>query len=521
MHAFNHLKYAACSDIGRKRTNNEDSFGVFPESGIFCVSDGMGGGDDGEVASAATVKGIEDLCKKYPLPDGQTYLVDDMVAAICCAVNGASDWIWRRAQEKKLKGCGATFVGVCFDAANPTEAVAVHAGDSRLYRIRGRSILQITKDHSAAELIGAKNDKDVNPMFRGMILRAVGVQPSVEVERTPLPIKGGDRILICSDGLSRMVPDRKISSIVRSSENPDAAVHALIAAANEAGGIDNVTAVLVEVGPLPKAMVAVAMPEEATGDGRFSRMETKASRGLCDADSGAGFITAATGLTGLSDDGVTATNTVATFSEAESGTDSDSGTGENATAATQSTDPTSERPPCPVVECRKNRQNNNRLYVAIGVLLLVVAVLAGGVFLYKRHVAEVQRAEEARKADEAAAAQRAESMRAEQERTAAEARMKAEQERLAREKSKAEEEARIARQKTEAARAALKKAEEDRLRAREKVAAEAAAAQKARREAEAAIIATREAKRKAAEAKAAIEQAKQKEAGKASAGEVK
>ena len=290
MQRFAHLRHAERTDIGRKRTNNEDAFGVFPGHGIFCVSDGMGGGDDGEVASAATTQSIDDFCRTYPLPPDGTYQINDLVKGVKGAVNAASAWIFKRAQERRLKGCGATFVGICFDATNPEEAVALHAGDSRLYRMRGRTIQQITKDHSAAELIGAKDEKDVNPMFRGVILRAVGIQPSVEIEQTPLSVKPGDRILICSDGLSRMVPDNVLLSISRANDNVVEAVDALIAAANEAGGIDNITAVLVEVGPLPPALAAVPLPfvqPEKSGVQAASRDAMSGNR--IDTDSGGGF----------------------------------------------------------------------------------------------------------------------------------------------------------------------------------------------------------------------------------------
>ena len=251
MGAFAHIRYAAKTDIGRKRTNNEDSFGVFPDSGIFCVADGMGGGDDGEVASAATILAIEKFTKECPISDKFTYPIDGIVAGVRSAINSASSWIAKRAQQKGLKGCGSTFVGICFDAAKPNTAIALHAGDSRLYRIRGRSIEQITVDHSAAELIGAKDDKEVNPMFRGMILRAVGIQPSVELQRTEVQLKENDRILICSDGLSRMVSDKTMLTIIRACEKVETAVDNLIAAANEAGGIDNITVELIEVGAFP------------------------------------------------------------------------------------------------------------------------------------------------------------------------------------------------------------------------------------------------------------------------------
>ena len=268
MGAFPHIRYAAKSDIGRKRTNNEDAFGAFPSSGIFCVADGMGGGDDGEVASAATIKAVERFTKECPISEKFTYPIEGIVSGVRNAVNSASSWIATRTKQKGLKGCGSTFVGICFDAAKPNTAIALHAGDSRLYRIRGRSIEQMTVDHSAAELIGAKNDKEVNPMFRGMILRAVGIQPSVELERTEVQLKAHDRILICSDGLSRMVNDRKLLSIIRAGEDLEMTADRLIAAANDAGGVDNITVELIEVGefpsPLPTSPLASASSIDPT-----------------------------------------------------------------------------------------------------------------------------------------------------------------------------------------------------------------------------------------------------------------
>lgn len=259
MSHFPHIKYAGLSDVGRKRKNNEDSYGLFPEIGVFCVADGMGGGDDGEVASAATVRAVEMFAKANPLPPKAGFSKDSMVAGLRGAVNSASSWILKRAQEKGLKGCGSTFVGVLFDPCCPDTAIALHAGDSRLYRVRGCSIQQITKDHSAAELIGAKDENEINPMFRGMILRAVGIQKSVEVDATPFQVKQGDRIIICSDGLSKMISDRQIVSIVKESDAVETAVKALVAAANEAGGFDNVTAVVVEVDKMPPALPAVEL----------------------------------------------------------------------------------------------------------------------------------------------------------------------------------------------------------------------------------------------------------------------
>ena len=258
MSHFPHISFAALTDVGKRRSNNEDSYGVYPEIGVFCVADGMGGGDDGEVASSATVKAIEQFAHSSPFPKMATYPIESIVAGLRNSVNSASRWIYQRAQEKNLKGCGSTFVGISFDASKPSEAKILHAGDSRLYLIRGRSIFQKTKDHSAAELIGAKNE--INPMFRGMILRAVGIQEKVELDCTSLPLKSNDKILICSDGLTKMLSDKKIYSLMKDSNDENEAVKNLINAANEAGGYDNITAIVINIGELPKALPVVEMP---------------------------------------------------------------------------------------------------------------------------------------------------------------------------------------------------------------------------------------------------------------------
>ena len=529
---FPHINFAGRSDIGCKRTNNEDAFGMFPESGIFCVSDGMGGGDDGEVASAATVKAVEEFCAANPLPAPQTYVLDDLVQGIDNAVNGASKWIFRRAQEKNLKGCGATFVGICFDAANPDEAAVLHAGDSRLYRIRGRNIQQITKDHSAAELIGAKNEKDVNPMFRGMILRAVGIQSFVEVERTPLPVKAGDRILICSDGLSRMVPDKKLLAISKANADAEKAVEAMIAAANEAGGIDNVTAVVVDVGELPTPLVAVPLPGLPRGgdtttlsgmSGRSTDGDTD-TNSSSDMDSGAGFVTCDGGVG--AEDCATATNTLATFS----GSESMSGMpGVISTACTEDDEPprTRDDEHMQALRAKARRIRRVRFFIR-GLSVLLALGVAGIIFLHRqklaaerrhaveiaearRHAQEVEREAEERLAREKAAAEKM--MSIEKKRAAElDAKRKAAAAAAEMETKKAEQEAEAAREAQRKADAEKQKAEKERL-ARKKAEAEVAELQEANRKAREEVAKLQEANRKA-KAKAEAERRAREEAAK-------
>ena len=236
---FDYIRFHGHTDVGQRRKNNEDDLGLFPEIGMFCVADGMGGGDDGEVASASTVAAVSAVASKCIPPAGCAYPHEGLVRLVKRALSDVSYRIHRRTGELGLKSCGSTFVGVVFDAANPTRATALHAGDSRLYLIREGSLRQVTRDHSPAEAVGEKNENQVNPMFKGMILRAVGVAESVDLEETPFEVASGDKILLCSDGLYRMVKEDRILEILAVSPSPQAAVNELVAAANAAGGVDN------------------------------------------------------------------------------------------------------------------------------------------------------------------------------------------------------------------------------------------------------------------------------------------
>ena len=258
---FAHLRFHGHTDVGQKRKNNEDDLGLFPEVGMFCVADGMGGGDDGEVASSSTVAALSAVASKCVPPEGSAYPFEGLIRLVKRSLSDVSYRIYKRTGEMGLKSCGSTFVGVCFDASNPSRAMALHAGDSRLYLIRGGVVHQVTRDHSPAEAVGEKDESQVNPMFKGMILRAVGVNGSVDIEETPFEVASGDKILLCSDGLYRMVDEKKIVAILGSAQSLQSAVTDLVAAANVAGGIDNITVELIEIGDLPKPLATTELPE--------------------------------------------------------------------------------------------------------------------------------------------------------------------------------------------------------------------------------------------------------------------
>lgn len=247
---FGYLSYAALSDVGRRRKNNEDSHGEWPEHGVFCVADGMGGARDGEVASRIVVEHLSMEVKKWDRFSPPISL-DDRLALIDQTLNAASAWIFEYAETHDAKGCGTTFVGVALDPEDATKAVALHAGDSRLYRIRRKKIQLITRDHSVANMAGVKNEAELDPAFRNMILRAVGINDTVELERTSFDIAADDWIIICSDGLSKMMDDSAIAKTVREAKSEEQAVKALIDGANRLGGKDNVTVVALHAGNLP------------------------------------------------------------------------------------------------------------------------------------------------------------------------------------------------------------------------------------------------------------------------------
>ncbi len=251
MSLYSHVRCAFATDIGRKRKNNEDNLFVDHDAGLFAVADGMGGGDDGEVASAAVAEALRKCIERRAIPAGKTWPVDVLLDGVAIALDEASAAVFARARELGLKSCGSTCAGFQLDAANPARGVAFHAGDSRLYRIRDGRAQRLTRDHSPAGLMGVEDESTLNPMFRGVVLRAVGIEERVELERTPFDVRPGDKFLLCTDGLYRMVPADKIAVILSVAANPQTAAAQFVQAANEAGGVDNITAVVAEIGPLP------------------------------------------------------------------------------------------------------------------------------------------------------------------------------------------------------------------------------------------------------------------------------
>lgn len=234
------LRAAALSHPGKVRTTNEDAYGYCLDAGVFAVCDGMGGAAAGEVASRLAVDTlIERLCSVSSPVDRRKALEESIAAANRLVYAQA-------AQDAALQGMGTTLVAV---AVQDHHALIGHVGDSRCYLYRGNELTRQTHDHSLVDeqvRLGhmTQADADRSPL-RNVITRAIGTQHSVEPEITELPLESGDLLLLCSDGLTREVPEARIASILQSPGTVEEKCQRLIDAANDAGSRDNVTAILI------------------------------------------------------------------------------------------------------------------------------------------------------------------------------------------------------------------------------------------------------------------------------------
>lgn len=225
----------AKSDVGRVRDGNEDSYLV--QEPYFVVADGMGGHLAGDVASRIAVQTISKRAN-----DGATATPDGLEQA----VKEANSAIYNKASsDPELHGMGTTCTLVLVADA---EIHIAHVGDSRAYLLRGGELSQLTEDHT---LVGRmvkegrlKPEEAERHPQRSIITRALGVDDHVEVDVLSVPIEEGDTVLMCSDGLSSMLDADAIRAVLVENEDPQTAVDGLIDRANEAGGEDNITAVV-------------------------------------------------------------------------------------------------------------------------------------------------------------------------------------------------------------------------------------------------------------------------------------
>ena len=231
---------AARSDVGCKRAFNEDSFAVEPGLGVFVVADGLGGHVAGRRASETAVRAFLTACAAA---SGQAPL-----AALRLAVRDANRAIRALVEaEPSLSGMGTTLAAL---QLRGSDATLVHVGDSRIYLLRGGALLALTLDHSmVADLVAYRRLSPTAALRhpqRHVITRALGVQPVLEPDVAMLRVEPGDLFLLCTDGISTALGEDEITDALRAAGSDlEAAAGRLIAMANDRGGDDNATAILV------------------------------------------------------------------------------------------------------------------------------------------------------------------------------------------------------------------------------------------------------------------------------------
>lgn len=247
------LRFAGKTDVGRRRKNNEDYFGVFDEHLLFVVADGMGGHAAGEVASSTAVEAVAEFVALTAKETDITWPwgVDPNLSLVANRLKTAVRFGNQKVLDLSLtqadyEGMATTIVGVLFEEST---AHIAHVGDSRLYLINDSGITQITVDHSwvleqVALGVLTKEHARSHPL-RNVVTRAIGAAPELNVDMAAHDMAAGDVLLLCSDGLSGMVLDGELERIVRATPDPNTAAEVLVAEANAKGGEDNITVLLV------------------------------------------------------------------------------------------------------------------------------------------------------------------------------------------------------------------------------------------------------------------------------------
>lgn len=246
------IQFASLTHQGQVRPNNEDAFGEFvsPSDGdpgergaIFVVADGMGGHRGGEIASTMAVESLREAFEAgLDAADPGKTLVDAFTDA-------NSRILEKSVADAALFGMGTTCTAVALKGGN---AYFAHIGDSRAYMVRDGQVTQVSQDHSlVGEMVrsGILSDEDArHHPKRNVITRSLGIQEDVATDtpHTPLPLRGGDAFLLCSDGLTSYVDDGDIGEALAGT-GPDEACHTLVDLANERGGRDNITVQIVVV----------------------------------------------------------------------------------------------------------------------------------------------------------------------------------------------------------------------------------------------------------------------------------
>jgi PPM family protein phosphatase len=247
---------AGLTDVGLQRDHNEDSFAILQDHELYIVADGMGGHRAGDVASKLATEAIVDFfrataAEDFTWPFHFDSRMSEEENRLLTGIKIANRQIVERStRQRECHGMGTTVVGALF-SGKKNKMYLGHVGDSRAYRVRGTEIKQMTRDHSLVNdyllAMPELTEEQKSELPKNVITRALGMQEHVSVDLQGDDTLVGDCYILCSDGLSGMIEDSEILDIVSQTANIEEACRKLIALANEHGGEDNITAVLVKI----------------------------------------------------------------------------------------------------------------------------------------------------------------------------------------------------------------------------------------------------------------------------------
>ena len=291
------LRAGGATDVGRVRSVNEDRLLISDR--IFAVADGMGGHAAGEVAAQLALETLEIAVGRQ---------TEDLVDAVKVANQAV---LQRAARDPSTRGMGTTLCALAVVDADPDETAGdsqlvavVNVGDSRGYLYQGGELLQLTEDHSLVEEMVREGrlspEEALGHPSRNIVTRSIGNEADVNVDVWEISVRAGDRFLLCSDGLFNELDDDRIAAVLRRLEEPEEAARELVRLANEAGGRDNITVVLVDV--VDDAGRSAADAAAAEPGGRGGRRSDGADDGAGEGAAGAGTATAAAVATSAEDE---------------------------------------------------------------------------------------------------------------------------------------------------------------------------------------------------------------------------
>ncbi|HYO94988.1 MAG TPA: Stp1/IreP family PP2C-type Ser/Thr phosphatase [Polyangiaceae bacterium] len=247
---------AGITDVGLQRDHNEDSFAILKEHALYIVADGMGGHRAGDVASRLATEAIVDFFRATATEDFtwpfhfDSRLSEEENRLLTGIKIANRQIVDRSTRSRDCQGMGTTVVGALFSGRRSKMYIG-HVGDSRAYRVRDGAIVQMTRDHSLVNdylmAMPELTEEQRSELPKNVITRALGMQEQVTVDLQSDDARVGDHYLLCSDGLSGMIEDEEILQVVQSTPDLEEVCRRLVALANEHGGEDNITALVVRV----------------------------------------------------------------------------------------------------------------------------------------------------------------------------------------------------------------------------------------------------------------------------------